>query len=59
MLGLGCSGNQDGVKKAMSHTFSDVHPDGQRYQGLEVLSKFPSGQFILDGVRQTLVESGD
>ena len=61
ILGSGCFGNQDGVKKVLSHIFLDavVNPDGQRYQGLGVLSQFSSGQFILDGVRQTQMESGD
>lgn len=45
----------------LSHAFPEavVHPEYQRYQGLEVLSQFPRGQFILDGVRQTLEERGD
>lgn len=36
-----------------------VDSDCQHYQGLKVLFQFPRGQFILDGVRQTLVESDD
>jgi hypothetical protein len=35
-------------------------PDFQRYQVLKVLlCQFPRGQFIVDGVRQTLVESSN
>jgi hypothetical protein len=50
-----------GVKRALSHLFPDavVKPDCQRFQGLKVLSPFPSGHFIFDGVRQTLVESSN
>ena len=44
---------------AQSPPFSDVvvNSDCPDYQGLKVLSRFPSGQFNLDGFRQTLVDS--
>ena len=50
-----------GVKKALSHTFSEavVDPVCQRYQRLMVFSQFLRGQFILDRVKQPLVESVD